>query len=94
MRMLTILMLAWASISDAHEAEVTRKTICETTSTEKHFLLVDGADFGAPELGKRYVKVWREQAGVDVLTISDPLNHGGLNSGLCTCGTKKELSCD
>lgn len=80
----------------SHEPEITRETICQTpiTDTQEYFLLVDGADFGAPEIGKRYVKVWREQGGVDLLTIKDPLNHGGLNSGICSCGDQGILSCD
>jgi len=61
-----------------------------------YFLKVKGADFGAPEIGDRYVKVWREQADVDIFTIDDPLDHGGLNSGLCTCSfeDKPKLACD
>ena len=62
----------------SHEAEITRESLCKTKGTDVYFLRVFGADFGTPEIADRYVKVWREQDGVDLFTIDDPLDQGGL----------------
>jgi len=80
----------------AHEPEVTRKTICETKGTNIYFMKVSGSDLGDPQLPEWYVKIWREQAGVDFFTIHDPLNLGLLNTGICGCSLKepRELTCD
>lgn len=84
----------------AHEPEVTRESICETKNDQVYFLKVYGADFGEPEIGNRYVKIWRERDSFgflsNIFSIEDPLDRGGLNGGLCTCSLedKPKLTCD
>lgn len=93
--LLSILVIV-STQSFSHEAEVTRESICNTEGTDIHFLRVFGADFGTPEIADRYVKVWREKEGVNLFTIDDPLDQGGLNSGICNCPPTEpiRLTCD
>ena len=95
----TILLTAAALFSvqaHSHEAEITRESLCKTKGTDVYFLRVFGADFGTPEIADRYVKVWREKEGVNLFTIEDPLDQGGLNSGICNCPPTEPsvLTCD
>jgi hypothetical protein len=90
----SLLALSFEALS--HTAEVTRESFCKTTGYDVYFLRVFGADFGTPEIADRYVKVSRIKGGGYLVKIDDPLDQGGLNSGLCYCSDSKPsvLTCD